>query len=581
MLARTCAKILHRNLDKEPDTYIMTNTQLRLLGVGALILLIVAVGVAAAVRLTRGPLWGAPAETPSPQVVTTGQPTLTLDPAAGHASTRVTVSGTNWPPDSMVILALEDAAGRSNVLAANTSDANGEIRTTFTYPITERWLHGAEQTVVAYTSDEAVAVQVPFALTPPEDVAAATSTATPPATPTSTPPAPIPNTVTSTALPSASATATEQPTALSTPTEMIFQGWRGDYWNNLNFEGAPALTRDDFTLQFDWGLSSPAHAVQDDNFSAQWTRTLDFAEGTYRFGMDVDGGARLYVDDQLVIDGWQGEERRVLTAKQGLRAGAHRVRVDYYATTGPAAIAVAWEREQPTTPTSTGTATGASANTATATATSTVVPTLASTATPTASPTPLPATLPPTLAPPTPVALAVRVSSDDDDAEQQIDGGVKLDSDELDMVEHEESGGAQMVGIRFASVDIPPGAIILGAAIQFTAEEAADRPTTLVFHGEAAGKSKKFAAKPNNIGERARTAASVTWADLPPWLTLGEPQLTPDLAPIVQEIVNREDWRAGNALTFLITGTGQRLAEAHDEHPELAPLLLVQYTLAE
>ena len=580
MLTRTGAKILHRNLDKEPDTYIMTNTQLRLLGVGALILLIVAVGVAAAVRLTRGPLLGAPAETPSPQVVTTGEPTLTLDPAAGYASTRVNVSGTHWPPDSMVILALEDAAGRSNVLAANTSDANGEIQTTFTYPITERWLHGAEQTVVAYTSDEAVAVQVPFQLTAPEDVAVST----PSTTPTATPPVPIPNTATSTALPAASATITEQPTATHTPTEMIFQGWRGDYWNNLNFEGAPALTRDDFTLQFDWGLSSPAHAVQDDNFSAQWTRTLDFAEGIYRFGMDVDGGARLYVDDQLVIDGWQGEERRVLTAKQTLRAGAHRVRVDYYATTGPAAIAVAWEREQPTAPSTTlptETASGASANTATATSTSTAVPTLASTATPTASPTPLPATLPPTVASPTPVALAVRVSSDDDDAEQQIDGGVKLDSDELDMVEHEESGGAQIVGIRFASVEIPPGALILGAAIQFTAEEASDRPTTLVIHGEAAGKSKKFAAKPNDIAARARTAASVTWADLPPWLTLGEPQLTPDLSSIVQEIVNREDWRAGNALTFLITGTGQRLAEAHDEHPELAPLLLVQYTLPE
>ena len=179
------------------------------------------------------------------------------------------------------------------------------------------------------------------------------------------------------------------------------------------------------------------------------------------------------------------------------------------------------------------------------------------------------------------MALSVRVSHKDDDAEQELGGGINLDSDELDMVEHGETGGTQIIGIRFASVDIPPGAVIVGAAIQFTAEEAADRPTTLVFQGEAAGKSKKFGKKQNNISDRARTNASVIWQEIPPWLTLGELQYTPDLSPIVQEIIGHKDWRAGNPITFIVTGSGQRLAEAYDEHPDRAPLLLVQYILPE
>jgi hypothetical protein len=41
-------------------------------------------------------------------------------------------------------------------------------------------------------------------------------------------------------------------------------------------------------------------------------------------------------------------------------------------------------------------------------------------------------------------------------------------------------------------------------------------------------------------------------------------QKSPDLATLVQHIVDREDWEPGNALTFLVTGSGHRVAHAFD-----------------
>ena len=65
-----------------------------------------------------------------------------------------------------------------------------------------------------------------------------------------------------------------------------------------------------------------------------------------------------------------------------------------------------------------------------------------------------------------------------------------------------------------------------------------------------------------------------------PWRTVGEAgpdQQTPDLSPILQEIVERPGWSSGNALAIILTGTGKRVAEAFDGDVNGAPLLRVRY----
>jgi len=56
---------------------------------------------------------------------------------------------------------------------------------------------------------------------------------------------------------------------------------------------------------------------------------------------------------------------------------------------------------------------------------------------------------------------------------------------------------------------------------------------------------------------------------------------TPDLSGIVQEIVNRPSWESGNAMVFIIDGTGHRTADSYDGSSGDAPLLHVEYTYNE
>jgi hypothetical protein len=52
---------------------------------------------------------------------------------------------------------------------------------------------------------------------------------------------------------------------------------------------------------------------------------------------------------------------------------------------------------------------------------------------------------------------------------------------------------------------------------------------------------------------------------------------TPDLSSIVQEIVNRGGWSSGNAMAFIIEGSGKRVTNSYDGSRHSAPLLHVEW----
>lgn len=123
-------------------------------------------------------------------------------------------------------------------------------------------------------------------------------------------------------------------------------GWWGEYFNNRNLEGTPVLVRDDGnTVDFAWGEGSPAPGIIDnDNFSVRWTRGINFAPGTWRFTVTVDDGARLWVNNALVIDQWQVQSERTFTADVYLAGGAIPLRLDFFEGTGNARIRLQWWR---------------------------------------------------------------------------------------------------------------------------------------------------------------------------------------------------------------------------------------------
>ena len=179
-----------------------------------------------------------------------------------------------------------------------------------------------------------------------------------------------------------------------------------------------------------------------------------------------------------------------------------------------------------------------------------------------------------------PITLSKRIAIRQDDAEEQSDGRVLLTTSALQLV----MAGTitQTVGLRFSDIAIPPGATIRNAYLQFTAYRANMIATALTIHGEATNNAALLRATAFNLSQRNRTAASVRWTPAP-WRVVGESdvnQRTPNLALLLQEMINRPDWRSGNAVAFLLTGSGRRVAYAYEAAPEFAPRLFIEYTMS-
>jgi len=176
------------------------------------------------------------------------------------------------------------------------------------------------------------------------------------------------------------------------------------------------------------------------------------------------------------------------------------------------------------------------------------------------------------------LSVTTQVASLTDDAEEQPTGGVSLTSSDLELID--DKGKLQIIGLRF-KLDIPQGAQIEESRIQFTTDETSSGAADLNIHAEASDNSSTFSTATNNIKNRAKTTAVVNW-NTPDWDTVGSAtadQQTPSLTAPTQEIVSREGWVNGNYISFIITGTGTRTAEAFDGVPDAAAKLTVHYTL--
>lgn len=126
------------------------------------------------------------------------------------------------------------------------------------------------------------------------------------------------------------------PTPAPTPQPVTSAQWRGAYYNNPDLDGDPAFVRTDAAVNFRWGLRSPDTRLNTDCFSVRWTRTINFRGGLYRFTMIIDDGARVWVDDQLVLDQWQVQPETTYTVELILTPGNHPVAIEYFDDTGNA-----------------------------------------------------------------------------------------------------------------------------------------------------------------------------------------------------------------------------------------------------
>ena len=174
-----------------------------------------------------------------------------------------------------------------------------------------------------------------------------------------------------------------------------------------------------------------------------------------------------------------------------------------------------------------------------------------------------------------------------DDAEQAVSGGKMLLRDDfLDIgYDYYDLKKPQRTGLRFQNLDIPQGATITNAYIQFTVKEVSDytdSAISLIISGEASSDAERF-SNSDKIHARTLISAQVAWAP-PVWEDVGdngEDQRTPDLSTMVQAIIDRSGWNNNNGMAFIIEGVagdrGSRVAKSYDDNQSSAPKLHVEY----
>ena len=119
--------------------------------------------------------------------------------------------------------------------------------------------------------------------------------------------------------------------------------WHGEFFNNTALSGSPVHVRDDGAIDFNWG-GSPGDGVWADDFSARWTGSLTLDPGTYRFSVTTDDGARLWVNNQLLIDEWHEQKATTYVAEISISNGTTPVKLEYFDQGGLAIIALGWTK---------------------------------------------------------------------------------------------------------------------------------------------------------------------------------------------------------------------------------------------
>jgi hypothetical protein len=291
---------------------------------------------------------------------------IQLNPTAGEPGTTVTVAGSGWQPGETVLVYLVQVESNTTdgaIYASALANRDGQVAAEFDYPQNSPWVTEESAFVEARglsSRREARAIfqVIPSTGEPTSEPPTREPTSEPPtAEPTSGPPttqppatdtpAPTPTTLPPTATPTPEPTSAPPTPVLPTPTPApaTITDWRGEYYDNLYLMGGARLVRNDRDIDFDWGTGSPAGGLPADNFGVRWTRALDLAEGAYDFTVEVDDGARLWVDGYLVIDQWYDGIGRY-AGDIYLTGGRHDLRLEMYEHTGGAKARLWWSLVQ-------------------------------------------------------------------------------------------------------------------------------------------------------------------------------------------------------------------------------------------
>lgn len=190
-----------------------------------------------------------------------------------------------------------------------------------------------------------------------------------------------------------------------------------------------------------------------------------------------------------------------------------------------------------------------------------------------------------------PVTASFPLLSSNDDAEMDIaNGAMDITSSDIELTT--DGAELQIIATRFGNVSIPAGSVVLDAYVQFTVDEVnASGDVDVVLAFEETDNAGAITAMANDLASRTYTD-SIIWNNLPGWNTVGDKgvnQRTPNISSLLQQIIDRQGWTAGNALLLAMVdpavlsipgysgNASKRVAQTYDLSPANAPQLVVTY----
>lgn len=150
--------------------------------------------------------------------------------------------------------------------------------------------------------------------------------------------------------------------------------WRVAYFGDRWLSGWQAAVGQAAEPAQDWGTGAPVEGLPADGWSARLSRVTPLAAGAYRFTVRARGGARLWLDDQVLVDRWHAAAVDA-SAEIRVLAGDYFVRLEYNDPGGEASVALAIEPVDAVAPSPTATPTDRPTSTASAFPTATASPT--------------------------------------------------------------------------------------------------------------------------------------------------------------------------------------------------------------
>jgi type IV pilus assembly protein PilY1 len=176
-------------------------------------------------------------------------------------------------------------------------------------------------------------------------------------------------------------------------------------------------------------------------------------------------------------------------------------------------------------------------------------------------------------------SMARQVTASTDDAEEDSGSSTIVTNKQMQVAAG--TNKARLIGLRFTNISIPPKSKIQSAYLQFSTPAEGKKDLNLTIAGQKVTDAATFEKKVGSISTRAKTSAKVTWSSIPTWAADTTVQ-SPDVAPILQELVNQEnpDWVSGNDVAFIISGASNsdfRLVYSKDESAGKAPKLIINY----